>query len=54
MASSDLRNKKDLIMAFIESLDQNSNVYSDFELFMNSRKKEELDKIIFDEGLNKE
>lgn len=54
MASPDLRNKKDLIMAFIESLDQNSNVYSDFESFMNSKKKEELDKIIFDEGLNKE
>lgn len=54
MASPDLRNKKDLIMAFIESLDQNSNVYSDFESFMNSKKKEELDKIISDEGLNKE
>ena len=34
MASPDLRNKKDLIMAFIESLDQNSDVYSDFESFM--------------------
>ena len=45
MASPDLRNKKDLIMAFIESLDQNSNVYSDFESFMNSKKKEELDNI---------
>lgn len=54
MASPDLRNKKDLIMAFIESLDQNSDVYSDFESFMNSKKKEELDKIISDEGLNKE
>ena len=54
MASPDLRNKKDLIMAFIESLDQNSDVYSDFESFMNSKKKEELDKIIEDEGLNKE
>jgi type I restriction enzyme R subunit len=54
MASPDLRNKKDLIMAFIESLDQNSDVYSDFESFMNSKKKEELDKIISDEGLNKQ
>ena len=54
MASPDLRNKKDLVMAFIESLDQNSDVYSDFESFMNSKKKEELDKIISDEGLNKE
>ncbi|MBQ7104503.1 MAG: type I restriction endonuclease subunit R [Bacilli bacterium] len=54
MASPDLRNKKDLIMAFIESLNQNSNVYGDFEAFMNSKKKEELDQIISDEGLNKE
>lgn len=54
MASPDLRNKKDLIMAFIESLDQNSNVYSDFESFMDSKKKEELDKIIAEENLNKE
>lgn len=54
MASPDLRNKKDLIMAFIDSLDQDSNVYSDFESFMNSKKKEELDKIITEENLNKE
>ena len=54
MASPDLRNKKDLIMAFIESLDQESNVYADFESFMNSKKKEELDKIIVEENLNKE
>ena len=54
MASPDLRNKKDLIMAFIDSLDQNSNVYTDFESFMNSKKKEELDKIIIEENLNKE
>ena len=54
MASPDLRNKKDLIMAFIESLDQDSNVYADFESFMSSKKKEELDKIIAEENLNKE
>ena len=54
MASPDLRNKKDLIMAFIDSLDQESNVYTDFESFMNSKKKEELDKIIAEENLNKE
>lgn len=53
MASPDLRNKKDLIMAFIESLNQNSDVYRDFESFMNSKKKEELDKIITEENLNK-
>ena len=54
MASPDLRNKKDLIMSFIESLDQNSDVYKDFETFMNSKKKEELDKIISEENLNKD
>ena len=41
-------------MAFIESLDQDSNVYADFESFMDSKKKEELDKIIVEENLNKE
>ena len=41
-------------MAFINSLDQDSNVYADFESFMNSKKKEELDVIISEEGLNKE
>ena len=54
MASPDLRNKKDLIMAFIESLNQESDVYSDFEIFISSKKKEELDKIIAEENLNKE
>lgn len=33
------------IMAFIESIDLDTNVYADFESFMNSKKKEELDKI---------
>lgn len=54
MASPDLRNKKDLIMSFIDSLNQDSDIYSDFEKFMNSKKKEELDKIIDEENLNKE
>ena len=54
MSSPDLRNKKDLILAFIDALDANSDVYSDFEEFMNSKKKEELDKIISDENLNSE
>lgn len=51
-ASPDLRNKKDLIEEFIDSLNQDSDVYSDFEVFMNSKKKEELDKIIEEENLN--
>lgn len=33
---------------------KDSNVYADFESFMNSKKKEELDKIIVEENLNKE
>lgn len=54
MASPDLRNKKDLIMAFIDSLNQESDVYADFESFMNSKKTTELDKIINEENLDKE
>ena len=44
---------KDLVMTFVESLDQDSNVYVDFEQFINSKKKKELDKIIVKENLNK-
>ena len=51
-ASPELRNKKDLILAFIDSLSTSSDVYSDFEKFMNSKKKEELDQIISEENLN--
>ena len=54
MSSPDLRNKKDLILAFIDSLNFGSDVYADFEKFMNSKKKEELDKIIKEENLNVE
>ncbi len=54
MASPDLRNKKDLIMEFIDALNVESNIYIDFETFMNSKKKEELDQIISEENLNKE
>ena len=53
-SSPDLRNKKDLIEEFISTLDGHSDVYKDFELFMNSKKKEELDKIIAEENLNSE
>jgi len=54
MASPDLRNKKDLIDEFISSLTEKSNVYRDFESFMNSKKKQELDRIIAEENLNSE
>lgn len=52
MSSPDLRNKKDLIEAFIASLNGNSDVYRDFATFMNSKKKEELDRIIAEENLD--
>lgn len=51
-ASPDLRNKRDLIQEFIDSLKPESDVYFDFEMFMNNKKKEELDKIIKEENLN--
>ncbi len=51
LASPELRNKKDLIDEFIDSLNQDSDVYKDFETFMNSKKREELDKIIEEENL---
>lgn len=54
LSSPDLRNKKDLIEQFISSLNSSSNVYNDFVEFMNSKKREELDRIIDDENLNKE
>ena len=50
-SSPELRNKKDLIEQFIESLNPDSDVYRDFETFMNAKKKEELDKIIEEENL---
>lgn len=54
-SSPDLRNKKDLIEAFIESLDgTEENIYNSFSEFMNSKKKEELDKIIAEENLDKD
>ena len=40
-------------MVFIDSLDQDSNVYANFESFMNSKRREELDRIISEENLNK-
>ncbi len=53
-ASPELRNRKDLIEQFIDSLNQDSDVYKDFEIFMNIKKKEELDKIIEEENLKSE
>ena len=47
-----LRNKKDLIEQFIESLDVSVMVDGDWIAFVEKKKKEELDRIIIEEDLN--
>jgi len=51
-SSIELRNKKDLIEQFIESLDISSVVDDDWIKFVEKKKKEELEKIIKEENLN--
>jgi len=51
-SSIELRNKKDLIEQFIQSLDISSSVDGDWIDFVEKKKKEELEKIIKEEGLN--
>ncbi len=53
-SSVELRNKKDLIEQFIESLDISSSVDGDWIEFVEKKKKEELEKIINDEKLNRD
>ena len=53
-SSTELRNKKDLIEAFIDSLTADKKVSESFISFMNSKKFEELDQIIKAENLDKE
>ncbi len=53
-SSVELRNKKDLIEQFIESLDISSSVDSDWIEFVEKKKVEELEKIITEENLNHE
>jgi len=53
-SSVELRNKKDLIEQFIETLDISSSVDGDWIEFVEKKKIEELDKIIKDENLNHE
>ena len=52
-SSIELRNKKDLIERFIESLTPSSNVDDDWQSFVDARKIEELDRIINDENMDK-
>jgi len=51
-SSVELRNKKDLINQFIESLDIHSDVDGDWQKFVEGKKVEELETIIESEGLD--
>lgn len=53
-SSVELRNKKELIQQFISSINAESSVDDDWQSFVNSKKIEELDKIIAEEGLDHE
>ncbi|MDZ7611663.1 MAG: type I restriction endonuclease subunit R [Candidatus Moranbacteria bacterium] len=53
-SSVELRNKKDLINQFITSLDVNSVIDEDWQKFVEEKKIEELEKIIENEGLDRE
>jgi type I restriction enzyme R subunit len=53
-SSVELRRKKELIDAFIATLNVDSAVEDDWQKFVNSRKIKELDDIIDGEGLNKD
>ncbi|USN96918.1 MAG: type I restriction endonuclease subunit R [Candidatus Nomurabacteria bacterium] len=51
-SSVELRNKKDLIEQFITSLNVNSSVDEDWRKFVDTKKVEELNRIIQEEGLD--
>lgn len=53
-SSLELRNKKDLIQQFIESLDVGTRVDDEWVSYVKKKKKEELESIIEKEKLNKE
>jgi len=53
-ASPSLRNKKDLIEAFVDSLSVSGEVDEQWRVFIDARRQEELDRIIADEGLKPE
>lgn len=53
-ATIKLRNKKELIAAFIQSLDANSVIDEDWPRYVEEKMKDELDKIIEEENLNPE
>lgn len=53
-SSISLRSKKDLIKQFVDSLTVDSVVDDDWRTFMEGKKVEELDRIIAEEGLNRD
>ena len=53
-SSVELRNKKELIRQFIDSLTPSANVDDDWFAFVDAKKIEELDQIINDESLDKD
>ena len=53
-SSVELRNKKELIDKFIESLTPETNVDDDWHSFVDAKKLEELDSIITEENLDKD
>jgi len=53
-SSVELRNKKELIQQFIDSLTPSTNVDDDWHSFVDAKKLEELDTIITDENLDKD
>lgn len=53
-SSVELRNKKDLIEQFINSLTVGSSIDDSWSVFVNSKRSEELDRIIAEENLNPE
>jgi type I restriction enzyme R subunit len=53
-SSVELRNKKELIEQFISSINAESSIDDDWQSFVDSKKIEELDRIIVEETLNKD
>ena len=53
-SSPDLRDKKDLIEKFIESLTPDSNVDAEWKQFVNEQKRAQFNQIITDENLKRE
>ncbi|MFZ2275386.1 MAG: type I restriction endonuclease subunit R [Candidatus Nanogingivalis sp.] len=53
-SSVELRNKKELIEQFISTINAGSSVDDDWQSFVNSKKVEELDRIISEENLDRD